>query len=50
MRVQPNADEVRRVVACGAGAMGSQIGAVFALAGYETTVQDIYEAMLDRAR
>ena len=48
--MQPNADDVRRVLVCGAGAMGSQIGAVFALAGYETTVQDIDEDMLDRAR
>lgn len=48
--MQPNADDVRRVVVCGAGAMGAQIGAIFALAGYETTVQDIDEAMLDRAR
>lgn len=48
--MQPNADDVRRVLVCGAGAMGSQIGTVFALAGYETTVQDIDEAMLDRAR
>lgn len=48
--MQPSVDDVRRVMVCGAGAMGSQIGAVFALAGYETTVQDIDEVMLDKAR
>ena len=48
--MQPSADGVRNVLVCGAGAMGSQIGATFALAGYETTVQDIDESMLDNAR
>lgn len=48
--MQPSADDVRRVLVCGAGAMGSQIGALFALAGYETTVQDIDEGMLKRAQ
>ena len=48
--MQPSADGVRKVLVCGAGAMGSQIGATFALAGYETTVQDIDESMLDNAR
>ncbi|WP_047864884.1 3-hydroxyacyl-CoA dehydrogenase family protein [Rubrobacter aplysinae] len=47
--MQPNADGVSRVLVCGAGAMGSGIGAVFALAGYETTVQDIDEGMLGKA-
>lgn len=47
--MQPSADGVRNVLVCGAGAMGSQIGAVFALAGYQTTVQDIDQSMLDNA-
>lgn len=48
--MQPSADGVRNVLVCGAGAMGSQIGATFALAGYGTAVQDIDESMLDNAQ
>ena len=48
--MQPSADGVRKVLVCGAGAMGSQIGATFALAGYETTVQDIDQSMLDNSQ
>jgi 3-hydroxyacyl-CoA dehydrogenase len=34
-------EDVHRILVVGSGAMGSQIGAVRAPAGYETTVQDI---------
>jgi 3-hydroxybutyryl-CoA dehydrogenase len=38
------------ILVVGAGAMGSQIAMVCALAGYDTTVTDIAQAALDRAR
>ena len=42
--------DIRTVVVVGAGAMGSQIGMVCALAGYATTITDIAQEALDRAR
>jgi 3-hydroxybutyryl-CoA dehydrogenase len=44
------ADAVHRIVVVGAGAMGSQIGMVCALAGFGATVTDVEPAALDRAR
>ena len=41
--------EIRNVVVVGAGAMGSQIGMLCALAGYTATVTDIAQDALDRA-
>lgn len=46
----PNIENVRRILVVGSGAMGSQIGMVCALAGYEVALQDIEEEMLGRAR
>ena len=43
-------DEIRSVVVLGAGTMGSQIAAVSALAGYTTSLVDIQQKQLDRAR
>ena len=34
-------DNVHRILVVGSGAMGSQIGMLCALAGYDTVVQDI---------
>jgi 3-hydroxybutyryl-CoA dehydrogenase len=42
-------EDVHRILVVGSGAMGSQIGAVCALAGYDTTVQDISPEALQRA-
>jgi 3-hydroxybutyryl-CoA dehydrogenase len=41
---------MQRILVIGAGAMGSQIGMVCALAGHDTSVTDVAEAALDRAR
>ena len=41
--------EIKNVVVVGAGAMGSQIGLVCALAGYSATITDIAQGALDRA-
>jgi 3-hydroxybutyryl-CoA dehydrogenase len=41
--------EIRNVVVVGAGAMGSQIGLLCALAGYSATITDIAQDALDRA-
>lgn len=43
-------EEIRSVVVLGAGTMGSQIAAVSALAGYTTSLVDIQQNQLDRAR
>ena len=43
-------EEIRSVVVLGAGTMGSQIAAVSALAGYTTSLVDIQQKQLDRAR
>lgn len=42
--------EIRTVAVLGAGTMGSQIAAVCALAGYGTSLVDISQDQLDRAR
>jgi len=42
-------DDVHRILVVGSGAMGSQIGMVCALAGYDTVVQDIDPEALRRA-
>lgn len=47
---EPNIDSVNKILVVGAGAMGSQIGMVCSLAGYEVVVQDIDEDMLTEAR
>ncbi|NKX55174.1 3-hydroxyacyl-CoA dehydrogenase family protein [Arthrobacter sp. E918] len=41
---------IERILVVGSGTMGSQIGLVAALAGYDTTVQDISEPMLAKAK
>lgn len=46
----PRIEDINRILVVGAGAMGSQIGMVCSLAGYEVTVQDINEGMLEKAR
>lgn len=43
-------EEIRSVVVLGAGTMGSQIAAVSALAGYTTSLVDVQQKQLDRAR
>jgi len=47
--VEPGIDRVNRILVAGAGAMGSQIGMVCSLAGYDVTVQDVEEGMLGEA-
>ncbi|MGB3633505.1 MAG: 3-hydroxyacyl-CoA dehydrogenase family protein [Rubrobacteraceae bacterium] len=47
---EPHIDKVSKILVIGAGAMGSQIGMVCSLAGYEVAVQDIDENMLEEAR
>ncbi|MCG2623439.1 3-hydroxyacyl-CoA dehydrogenase family protein [Arthrobacter sp. I2-34] len=46
----PSIDGIRRILVIGSGTMGSQIGMVAALAGYDTTVQDISADMLAQAK
>ena len=41
--------EIKNVVVVGAGAMGSQIGLLCALAGYSASITDISQEALDRA-
>ncbi len=43
-------DGVRRILVVGAGAMGSQIGMLCALAGFDSTVTDVQPEALVRAR
>jgi 3-hydroxybutyryl-CoA dehydrogenase len=50
MNPQPSTDAVRTVLVVGSGTMGTQIGAVFALAGYDVTIADLDPAALDRSR
>lgn len=47
---EPSIERVKKILVVGSGAMGSQIGVVCALAGYDVVVQDIDEGMLDKAR
>lgn len=46
----PSIDQINKILVVGAGAMGSQIGMVCSLAGYEVTVQDVDEGMLEKAK
>ncbi len=46
----PSIENVNRILVVGAGAMGSQIGMVCALAGYDVTVQDVDEGVLEGAQ
>jgi 3-hydroxybutyryl-CoA dehydrogenase len=47
---EPSIENVNRILVVGAGAMGSQIGMVCALAGYDVTVQDVDEGVLEGAQ
>jgi 3-hydroxybutyryl-CoA dehydrogenase len=47
---EPKIENVRKVLVVGSGAMGSQIGLVCALAGYDVAVQDISSEMLVKAK
>ncbi|MCA3747528.1 MAG: 3-hydroxyacyl-CoA dehydrogenase family protein [Rubrobacter sp.] len=47
--MEPSIDRIGNILVVGAGAMGSQIGMVCSLAGYNVTVQDISEEALARA-
>lgn len=47
---EPSVENISRILVVGAGAMGSQIGLVCSLAGYEVTVQDVDEEMLEKAK
>jgi 3-hydroxybutyryl-CoA dehydrogenase len=47
---EPSIDRITKILVVGAGTMGSQIGMVCALAGYEVAIQDIDERMLDKAQ
>jgi 3-hydroxybutyryl-CoA dehydrogenase len=47
---EPRIENVRKILVVGAGAMGSQIGMVCALAGYDVVVQDVDEDALKRAQ
>src|SRR5215212_3643385 len=48
--MEPNIENIEKILVVGAGAMGSQIGMVCALAGYEVAVQDTDEGMLEKAQ
>ena len=47
---EPSIENVRKILVVGAGAMGSQIGMVCALAGYDVAVQDVDEDALKKAQ
>jgi 3-hydroxybutyryl-CoA dehydrogenase len=47
---EPSIENVRKILIVGAGAMGSQIGMVCALAGYDVAVQDVDEGALKKAQ
>lgn len=47
---EPNIENIEKILIVGAGAMGSQIGMVAAIAGYTVTVQDIADEMLEKAK
>lgn len=50
MAANPTIDGVERILVVGSGAMGSQIGAVCALAGYEVVTSDVQQTALERSR
>jgi 3-hydroxybutyryl-CoA dehydrogenase len=47
---EPSIEKVKKILVVGSGAMGSQIGMVCSLAGYEVIIHDIDEGMLEKAR
>lgn len=47
---EPSIENIKKILVVGSGAMGSQIGMVCSLGGYEVALQDIDEAMLEKAR
>jgi len=47
---EPSIENIKKILVVGAGAMGSQIGMVCAISGYEVAVQDIDSSMLDKAK
>ncbi len=47
---EPSIENINSILVVGAGAMGSQIGMVCALAGYDVTVQDVDEGVLEGAQ
>ncbi|MBA2691385.1 MAG: 3-hydroxyacyl-CoA dehydrogenase family protein, partial [Rubrobacter sp.] len=47
---EPNIESIKKILVVGAGAMGSQIGMVCAISGYEVAVQDISGDMLEKAK
>jgi 3-hydroxybutyryl-CoA dehydrogenase len=47
---EPSIENVKKILVVGSGAMGSQIGMVCSLAGYEVIIHDIDEGMLEKAR
>ena len=47
---EPSIEIVNKILVVGAGAMGSQIGMVCALVGYDVTVQDVDEGVLEGAQ
>jgi 3-hydroxybutyryl-CoA dehydrogenase len=47
---EPSIENVKKILVIGSGAMGSQIGMVCSLAGYEVIIHDIDEGMLETAR
>ena len=48
--MEPNIDQINKILVVGSGAMGSQIGMVCALAGYDVTLQDVDEDLLRKAQ
>ncbi|WP_205544104.1 3-hydroxyacyl-CoA dehydrogenase family protein [Rubrobacter indicoceani] len=47
---EPEIENIKNILVVGAGAMGSQIGLVCAMAGYAVAVQDISSEMLEKAQ
>lgn len=47
---EPSIQKINRILVVGAGAMGSQIGMVCALADYDVSVQDVDEGVLEGAQ
>jgi 3-hydroxybutyryl-CoA dehydrogenase len=48
--VEPSIERIKNVLVVGGGTMGSQIGMVCSLAGYDVTVQDVDEGVLEEAQ
>jgi 3-hydroxybutyryl-CoA dehydrogenase len=45
-----NSNNIERILVVGAGQMGHQIGMLAALGGYETTIQDVNDSALEKAK